>query len=472
MKRFIAFLLIFFMLTIPFSQSLSAQESHLEKLVENYLLLNTEPEKAFEEAAIIEKEAIRTNEKEAELWAISTKCTYYKMNNDFENMMTSSKSLLKKATDYGMPTYQVMAKIDLFYVYMSNNLPQDALQQLSEGSKIIKNVKEADDLNAIVKSDLYLAYANYYSTKGESDKIIEYVQLSIAENDKLSDIELKQMLKHINYANLAVAYMAIEQYDQARQYAKLSLSSDSNFNRADVKLIDLGILGEISGYEKDYNTALYYYKEAEKLESTKSYLNLHKVYEGIIDCYRQLDDQENVKLYEAKRDSIKLSVSENQNKLLHNLLIENIGKKNNTLIYALGSALLLMILISFIIIRKNIILTRQEKASQKYLDELPEADKTQAYSTLLEMLKKNDPAFMLCFDETFPEFSTNLKALNPKISSSEVEFCALLKLKVHTKDIARYKFIEPTTVRNKKYLIKKKLHISNDMDIYQWFDSL
>lgn len=77
---------------------------------------------------------------------------------------------------------------------------------------------------------------------------------------------------------------------------------------------------------------------------------------------------------------------------------------------------------------------------------------------------------MANFVEAFPDFSQKLLSINPKLVQSEIEFCALLKLKIHTKDISVYKNIEVKTVRNKKYLIRKKLNIPDGIDIYQWFE--
>ncbi|MFC3157400.1 helix-turn-helix transcriptional regulator [Chryseobacterium arachidis] len=53
-----------------------------------------------------------------------------------------------------------------------------------------------------------------------------------------------------------------------------------------------------------------------------------------------------------------------------------------------------------------------------------------------------------------------------------MEFCALLKLKLTTKEIAKYTFIETRTVQNKKYRLRKKLEIPQSVDIYNWIDGI
>jgi hypothetical protein len=117
-----------------------------------------------------------------------------------------------------------------------------------------------------------------------------------------------------------------------------------------------------------------------------------------------------------------------------------------------------MAIFMFFIIRKNWNLTRQEKISQEYLKENPESKNGEDYSRLLEMLKKNNLAFMPYFDEVFPDFTQKLLKINSKIIQSDIEFCALLKLKMPSHEIARYKFITLKSVQNKKYFFKKAQH--------------
>ncbi|WP_294296360.1 LuxR C-terminal-related transcriptional regulator [uncultured Chryseobacterium sp.] len=79
---------------------------------------------------------------------------------------------------------------------------------------------------------------------------------------------------------------------------------------------------------------------------------------------------------------------------------------------------------------------------------------------------------MFAFESLFPEFSEKLLKINPELQQSEIEFCALLKLKLTTKEIAKYTFIETRTVQNKKYRLRKKLEIPHQVDIYHWIDSI
>jgi len=66
MKR-IAVILILLLCVVIFAQETAAQKELLKRANENFELLNTDAEKAFQEAIKIEKEAQRINAKKAEL---------------------------------------------------------------------------------------------------------------------------------------------------------------------------------------------------------------------------------------------------------------------------------------------------------------------------------------------------------------------------------------------------------------------
>ena len=90
----------------------------------------------------------------------------------------------------------------------------------------------------------------------------------------------------------------------------------------------------------------------------------------------------------------------------------------------------------------------------------------------MELLEKRDPAFIFAFENIYPDFSSKLLAKSTDLQQSEIEFCALLKMKLTTEEIAKISFIETRTVQNKKYRIRKKLDIPQNVDIYHWIDQI
>lgn len=454
-----------------FGQVNTSPETLEKQIREGFELLDEQPGKAFRIAQSIEGKARKTNAHHAELSALIIQCIYHRGKNDFENMMAKAKLLSEKAKSYGATAYLVMAKRFLFEAYFFSGLPEKALVELEQGSELADGLKRRDSLNILSKGDLYVSFSNYHALKQDYTSQLKFLKLAGAEFELMPNRDYRRKLLNIHYANLAAAYNEINVLDSAKYYTKLSKSFQEGKGQGGANITNLWVLGNVAMKEKDYRAALSYFREAEKTEGYKNHLNIGNLYENSIACYNALKLPDSAKFYEQKRDSLRLSITENQNNALHKLLKEKEdGPKWYIYIFLFIFALILTLL--FAVVRKNRILARQEKTSESFLETFSENKTRKHYTQLLQMLERGDPAFMSYFHEMFPEFSKKILAVNPQIVQSELEFCSLLKLKIPTKDIARYKFITPKTVQNKKYLIRKKLEIPTYMDIYQWFDVL
>ena len=456
-------------LTLVFAQESSAQDDLLRRANENYSLVFKNPEESFQASKIILKEARKQKNHEAELSAISTQCVYYESKNNFEELMNSAKLLFQKAEAYQNPVYQTYAKIDLFNAYAFNSLYDKAFDELKQGEKIINKVNSNDIKTILTKVNLYVAFSNYYLLQKEHLNQLKYLRLSAIEYERFTDDKYRDRFRYIDYSNRSRAFVDLKQIDSAEYYAKLSLLKENDFGRDDIQFSNFLVLGRVATEKMNFDQAVGFFKEAEKIEGYKNHLNLLTLYDNIIYAYTMLEESEKLRVYETKRDSLKLNISENQNKSLHNLLNEMGGDSSNQYIIFVLIGLLFLISGFLFFLRKNKIIKNQELTSRAYLKENPQIKDGEAYSRLLEMLKKNDPAFMTYFAEVFPHFIPKILDINPNLNPADIEFCALLKLKIPTSDIAKFKFITLKSVQNKKYYIRKKLEIPKGMDIYNWF---
>src|SRR5690606_10747854 len=117
---------------------------------------------------------------------------------------------------------------------------------------------------------------------------------------------------------------------------------------------------------------------------------------------------------------------------------------------------LLTIFISVFLYRKRLH-NKYEKLSQEYLENNNvEEINLEIYNEIIDLAKKEDASFMTSFNKVFPDFTHRLLETNPALVKGEVEFCALLKLNLTTKQIAQFRTLQPRTVQNKKYQIRKK----------------
>ena len=470
MIRFYSILAIFLMGTaMLFSKETTAQDDLLKRANENYNLVFTNPENAFQKAEIIMQEAQNEKNSEAELCVISTQCVYYESKNNFEELMITAKVLFEKAETYQNPVYQATAKIELFNAYAFNGLYDKAFEQLKQAEKIIKKIEDEELITILTRVNLFVAFSNYYFLQKDYENQLKYLELNAHEYEKLPDENYKERFRYIDYSNRSRVFIDLKEIDSAEYYAKLSLSKENGYQRNDIQFSNFVVLGRVSSAKADYKNAVKYFKEAEKVKGYKNHLNLLALYDNIIEAYAALDEREKTKDYEARRDSQQLDISENKNKSLLTLLNEKRTDTTKQYLYLLAFFIVLMAVFMFFFIRKNRILIRQERISKEYLKENPENKSGEDYSRLLEMLKNNDPAFMPYFMEVFPDFTPKLIKTNPNLNQSDIEFCALLKLKIPTNDIAKYKFITIKSVQNKKYVIRKKLDIPKGVDIYNWF---
>ncbi len=85
---------------------------------------------------------------------------------------------------------------------------------------------------------------------------------------------------------------------------------------------------------------------------------------------------------------------------------------------------------------------------------------------LIALAEKSDKSFYHSFLETFPDFAEKLLAINATMKSTDIEFCAYIKLNFETKKIAVLKNMSVRAVEGKKYRIRKKLNISADENMY------
>jgi len=95
-----------------------------------------------------------------------------------------------------------------------------------------------------------------------------------------------------------------------------------------------------------------------------------------------------------------------------------------------------------------------------------------SYEEIIALAKGNSSDFLFRFKEIYPSFFEKLYEIEPELITSELTFCAYLKLQFSTKEIASYTFVTPKAVQNRKNRIRKKLNIPSNMDIYTWIGRL
>lgn len=433
-------------------------------------ILGKNPELYLENTQELKKRAIQLGDQRAELMALDANCTYSKVRNDFDQMLKYAKTLLTKAQEYKQITYEVMARKHLFEALIFSDLEEEAFNELQLGTKLAESLKEDQELDLLTLADIYIANSNYYSQQKDFQKQFEYIHIAGKYFKKIQNKSLKDRLLYIHHSNLAVVNYQLDREDSAVYFAELSLASEKNYDRDDIEFNNYSTIGNVAFKQENFEKALINFHLAEKITGYKNHLNTRLLYQNIIKSYERLNDTIAAKNYKNKLDSLELRITQSQKKSLQTLLKEEKTSNSSLQILHIIMAASLLVLIGIGLLfyrrfRKEKLNSNQEKSqSQINLSE-------EELNHLMEFLQNNDPTFLLYFDKKFGDFSSRLLAINPNLSSSELEICAMLKLKIPTKNMARYKYIAPKTVQNKKHLIRKKLNIPTNVDLYDWFNN-
>lgn len=449
-----------------------------ENVQENRRLLLTNPDKAFYDIDDLLKQAIKEKNKDAELILLSRLCWYY-TNNDLKKAIDATRKLQLKAEEYKNIHYLATAHVHFSNIYLSSGLPVKALEEFEQASELFnKSNYKADQQDVItLRMNAYSAAGGAYIDLNKSHEAAKMLLKANGEILKLKDSILKKFNLRINYTNLGEVYSKID-IDSAEYFINYSLLLSDKTKTPDiVQFNNYLVLGYVNKERKDYAKAIYNYKRAENKISyiNPTLENINTIYSSLAEIYKTTDSLEKANYYLEKLQNSLLQQEQNKNKSLHKIINDKLlEEKNYTVYIGIGSGILLLISLG-IMLRlyiRNKLLEKQEKADEAYL-QVNQSVKPQdmgVYERLAELAQNDDKAFIIAFHDQFPGFYDKLLEINPKLVESEIKFCAFLKLKLSTKEIAQIQSIEPATVKNKKNRIRKRLNIPADVELYYFFN--
>ncbi|PZU84971.1 MAG: hypothetical protein DI529_10680 [Chryseobacterium sp.] len=478
MKLFLSllFFMCFFKCTIICAQKMNAME---EKIDKNRDLALKDPEQYKKNLEDLLKIAVKTKNHRAELRLLGQRCWYYNHKLDLDNSLKSIGLLQKKATEYKDLYHQALAHQYSSYMFAKNNLPDQSITEYKEAINILNQLDSNQQDIRYSKMNVYLTVSNAYIEKKDYAEVASVSLKASKEIEQFTDKELKRQMHFLNYSNLGGFYAELGNRDSAVYFVQKSMKlRRKNEENSTPQFQNYMTLGIIAKNEKKISVAIENLRKAENIASQiKPELeNVLLIYNALSELYKDCDSLDLSNSYIQKSNVLQLQIEKNRNKSLHTIINDGILEDKRTIVYVtLGLSFIIIVLlgISIHFRRKSKLLIKQEKQSQEYLMGREKFnDDLKDFSKLVEMAKKKDPAFLVAFRETYPYFVEKILAVNPKIVHTELEFCALMKLNLPTKEIAKILSIEPKSVRAKKYRIRKKLNIEDDAEIYSWFNQI
>ena len=76
--------------------------------------------------------------------------------------------------------------------------------------------------------------------------------------------------------------------------------------------------------------------------------------------------------------------------------------------------------------------------------------------------------FETVFQQVHSEFFEKLKLLYPKLTPAEVRLCAMIRLNLHSKDMAAIMGISQDSLRIARYRLRKKLGLDKGSNLYTY----
>ncbi|HIB8181716.1 TPA: hypothetical protein ACWX1I_003126 [Elizabethkingia anophelis] len=297
-----------------------------------------------------------------------------------------------------------------------------------------KNILPPDDITIYS----YIANRHLLNNKTDSAKVYILQVLSILNKEKNSSGTEHSFV----YNTLSAYFTQIKEYNQAEKYGQIALNLIHKERET---------IGYFTQYV--YLQLAEVYKSSGNRSQEALYRNL----------YNKEVHQKTSELMAATSLMLKKRTADIKNS-------DNKAKNKEALFIILMSVIgLIICLLAYKIIQS---LQLKKRKLQAKTDKIKKEAAKQMYDKVLLLAKKNDSSFLVNFQELYPEYIANILNINPDLESSELAFCALLKLNFSSREIANYTFIQIASVQQRKRRLRKRLNIPSDMDVYDFLSRL
>lgn len=441
-------------------------EKFRQKISVNSELFSTNIDKAYLQLNPLLKESKELKDSVSEMKLLDRKCRYFYSKNLTDSLIISSETLQLKSKEFKDAYFEAMANVYLAETYSINKFHDKAIIYLNNAYDILQKDQSKAKKIFYAKANILNSYSNIYLDINKPRNAAKKILEEIASGKELTNSKEYSDFQYLNYSNLANIYIQYN-VDSADYYVKKSIQlRPSNVQYDKAMVSNHIVLGEVMKSREDFeNSIINFHKALFFSDKNGIELNKNNIYFALQDIYTKTGKQDSAEYYSQKLKQLDLNILESKynslQKVIEKETIENRQKDFQKIIIWVIAITVLIGVFLFIIIKFN---KKTKKAEDINLQE--------TYNHLVNLIKNKDESFLFAFENIFPQFSAQLLKINPDLQQSEIEFCALLKIKLTTKEIAQFTFIETRTVQNKKYRLRKKLNIPTHEDIYHYIDSI
>lgn len=237
--------------------------------------------------------------------------------------------------------------------------------------------------------------------------------------------------------------------------------------------------GQLYAEKKEYKKALDYYKQSLVIfEKMKSKFDRRITYKQISETYTSLEDNDKASEYLKKYTIVNDSIISEEKQVINahvKKVIQQKDKHEKTekyKLYILITVIILAFLIGGYFIAK-VYLKKQKRKDELIIKKSQETETLKkqlnyAFYEIIDLAKNGSPLFLTRFKEVYPDFYEKMSTKPTKLTSSELKFCALLKLNFSNKEIMNFENLSIRSVETKKYRLRKKLNLSSEINLNKW----
>lgn len=443
--------------------------------------------------------------------ALLTRSSELQLSGEYEAFVRLNIAFLKKAAKMKYKEGKGLCYLNMAGVNVSAGNYEKARFFFNKAEKALANSR-----NAFHKAAFYDDYGLYYSHLKLNDKAIEcnnkaFQYLKQAKKTKFTQKLLPRLYvnKGIYYAWKGCMGTSLKCFTKANalensaytncmvaQYYLFKHKPDSAgiyIAKADEKMVTQKTTDVESLWV--YYTMGYYYNEVDNSEKAEKALkkaleiniktrhtyssHIKGVYKALAEVYKKKNNGGKAYFYlkkymeeEGKSDAARFATMNKATEdFISEVKQESDWHKNDLPLFIALSVTVLTV--SGVYVRKMINGLKQKKNTLKeQTDALKNHVQAKQLKEITDLARQNDSTFLLKFKELYPEFIKALLEINPDLGNSELTFCAMLKLRFSSREIADYTFVLHRSVQQKKYRIRKRLNIPGETDIYDFFENL
>ncbi|WP_300689467.1 hypothetical protein [Chryseobacterium sp.] len=433
------------------------------------------------------------------------------LSGEYEALIRLNINYLKKAVRMNYPEGKALCYLNIAGVNVSAGNYEKAQFFFNKAEK---NLEHSE--NYYHQATFYNDYSLYFSHLKSYDKAIDCNNKAFEYAIKAKDSDLKNKLIPRLYVNRGIYFAwkgwrgtSLKSFIKGNElensaYTNSMVAQYYLFNQEPeaagvyvAKADNLMLSQKTSDVESlwVYYTMGYYYNEVNNNEKAEQALkkaleiniktrrtyssHINGVYKALAELYKKKNDGGRayyyLKKYMEEENRLDVARLSTMNKATENFISEikkeSDWHKNDLPLFIALSIAVLTILGGYL--RKVITVMKVNKSTLKMeTEELKTHVYTRQLEEVIELARKNDSSFLLKFKELYPDFVSELLKINPDLENSELSFCAMLKLRFSSKEIADYTFVQHRSVQQKKYRIRKRLTIPADVDIYDFFENI